>query len=58
MRVLNLYAGLGGNRKHWGDCEVTAVEYDPKIAKVYQNQYPQDNVEVCDAHEFLLKNFL
>ena len=24
MRVLNLYAGIGGNRKYWADCEVTA----------------------------------
>lgn len=29
ISVLNLYAGLGGNRKHWKDVEVTAVENDP-----------------------------
>mgnify|MGYP003472597487 FL=1 len=26
MKVLNLYAGIGGNRKLWDDVEVTAVE--------------------------------
>ena len=57
MKVLNLYAGLGGNRKHWKDCEITAVEYTPKIAKVYQEQYPNDKVIVADAHQFLLENF-
>jgi len=34
MKVLNDYAGLGGNRKHWEGCEITAVERDPKIAAV------------------------
>ena len=56
MRVLNLYAGLGGNRKHWNNCEVTAIEYTPKIAKVYRDQYPQDTVIVADAHQYLLEN--
>jgi len=36
MKILNLYAGIGGNRKLWGDeHEITAVEYDGDIAKVY-----------------------
>ena len=56
MRILNLYAGLGGNRKHWNNCDVTAVEYAPKIAEIYQDQYPDDTVVVGDAHEFLLEN--
>ena len=29
MKILNLYAGIGGNRKDWGEeHEVVAVEYD------------------------------
>ena len=33
MKILDLYAGKGGNRKKWGDNhEITAVEFDPKIA--------------------------
>ena len=28
MKILNLYAGIGGNRKLWGDeHEITAIEY-------------------------------
>lgn len=54
MKVLNLYAGLGGNRKHWKDCEVTAVELDYKIAQQYQKFYPDDRVVMADAHKFLL----
>ena len=58
MKILNLYAGLGGNRSSWSNEHyVTAVEYNPKIAAVYQDRFPQDNVVVGDAHEYLLKNF-
>ncbi len=54
MKVLNLYAGLGGNRKLWTGCQVTAVELDPRIAAVYARQHPQDTVIVGDAHQYLL----
>lgn len=54
MRILNLYAGLGGNRKLWKDVEVTAVELEPKIAAVYKRLYPEDKVVVDDAHQYLL----
>ena len=58
MKILNLYAGIGGNRKLWGDeHEVVAIEIDSKIAKIYQDFFPNDKVIVCDAHEFLLKHF-
>ena len=33
---------------------MTAVEIDPKIAKVYGELYPDDEVIVGDAHQFLL----
>ena len=54
IKVLNLYAGLGGNRKLWENVEVVAVENDPKIAAVYQKLYPKDDVFIEDAHEILL----
>ncbi len=54
MRVLNLYAGLGGNRKYWEGCEVTAVEMDKKIAAIYQRLNPNDTVIIGDAHQYLL----
>jgi DNA (cytosine-5)-methyltransferase 1 len=57
MKVLNLYAGIGGNRKLWQDVEVTAVEYDPQIAEAYQELFPQDTVIVADAHQYLLDHF-
>lgn len=57
MRVLNLYAGLGGNRKLWDDVEVTAVELEPKIAAVYQRLYPSDKVVQADAHQYLLDHY-
>lgn len=58
MKILNLYAGIGGNRKLWGDeHEITAVELNPKIAKCYKKLFPNDNVIVDDAHEYLRKHF-
>jgi DNA (cytosine-5)-methyltransferase 1 len=58
MKVLNLYCGIGGNRKLWtGIIEVTAVEIDPEIARVYQELFPEDHVIVTDAHEYLLQHF-
>lgn len=59
MKILNLYAGIGGNRKLWGDeHEITAVELDENIAKVYKELYPNDTVIIGDAHEFLKEHFL
>ena len=53
MKVLNLYAGIGGNRKHWEDVEVTAIEYNEEIANIYKEWFPDDNVIVTDAHVYL-----
>ena len=57
MKVLNLYSGLGGNRKLWTDCEVWALELNPQIAEVYKANFPDDKVIIGDAHEYLLQNF-
>ena len=58
MKILNLYAGIGGNRKLWGDThEIIAVEYKPEIAKIYQDFFPKDKVIVGDAHQYLLDHF-
>lgn len=56
MRILNLYSGLGGNRKNW-EGEVTAVEMEQDIADVYKKLFPGDTVIVGDAHEYLLQNY-
>ena len=58
LRILNLYAGIGGNRKLWtGNIEVTAIEIDSNIAKIYQDFFPNDKVIVTDAHQYLLEHF-
>ena len=58
MKILNLYAGIGGNRKLWGDeHDITAVEFDPKVAAVYQDLFPNDQVLIGDAHLYLLNQF-
>ncbi len=58
MKILNLYAGIGGNRKFWGnEHEITAIEINPKIAKIYQDFFPEDKVIIKDARQYLLKHF-
>jgi DNA (cytosine-5)-methyltransferase 1 len=58
MKILNLYAGIGGNRKYWGQYDkVTAVEIDEKIGQIYKDNFPNDNVIIGDAHQYLLEHF-
>tara|TARA_B100001059_G_scaffold97789_1_gene97206 strand:+ start:907 stop:1551 length:645 start_codon:yes stop_codon:yes gene_type:complete len=60
MKILNLYACLGGNRYKWDevtDVEVTAVELDPECARLYQERFPKDKVVVTDAHQYLLDHY-
>ncbi len=59
-KILNLYSGIGGNRVYWdelGDFEITAVELYEKIAQIYKDRFPNDNVVVADAKEYLLENY-
>jgi len=60
MKILNLYACLGGNRYKWDEVaniEVTAVELDPEAARLYQERFPNDTVIVADAHQYLLDHY-
>lgn len=61
MKILNLYACLGGNRYKWNevkyDIEVTAVELDPEAARLYQERFPNDTVIIADAHQYLLDHY-
>ena len=61
MKILNLYACLGGNRYKWNevkeDIKVTAVEWDEELAKLYQERFPNDKVIVADAHQYLLDHY-
>jgi DNA (cytosine-5)-methyltransferase 1 len=64
-KVLNLYACLGGNRYKWNEVaeeadielEVTAVELDEELAKLYQERFINDIVVVSDAHQYLLEHY-
>jgi DNA (cytosine-5)-methyltransferase 1 len=60
MKILNLYACLGGNRYKWDevtDIEVTAVEWDKELARMYQERFPNDTVIIADAHKYLLDHY-
>jgi DNA (cytosine-5)-methyltransferase 1 len=60
IRVLNLYACLGGNRYKWDEVaniKVTAVELDAELARMYQERFPNDKVIVADAHQYLLDHY-
>ncbi len=57
LKILNLYAGIGGNRKLWENVDVTAIENNKEIAKIYSNFFPNDKVIICDAHQYLLEHF-
>lgn len=60
IKVLNLYACLGGNRYKWDEVaniEVTGVEWDDELAKAYQERFPNDKVMVADAHQYLLDHY-
>lgn len=64
-KILNLYACLGGNRYKWDEVaielgieiEVTAIELDPELARMYQERFPNDTVIVADAHQYLLDHY-
>ena len=66
IRVLNLYACLGGNRYKWDEVakeagleiEVIAIELDAELARLYQERFTNDIVIVTDAHDYLLKNYM
>src|ERR1035437_3602182 len=64
MKILNLYSGIGGNRKLWNklfsvnnQIQVVAVENDPKLAEIYKNFFPNDKVIITDAHEYLRQHY-
>ena len=61
MKILNLYACLGGNRYKWNevkdDIEVTAVELDIELARLYQERFPNNKVVIADAHQYLLEHY-
>jgi DNA (cytosine-5)-methyltransferase 1 len=60
IKILNLYACLGGNRYKWNEVaniQVTAVEINPEIAEMYKSRFPNDKVIIADAHQYLLDHY-
>lgn len=58
MKILNLYACLGGNRYKWGDeHDITAIELDSELARMYKERFTNDTVIVADAHQYLLDHY-
>mgnify|MGYP003673661002 FL=1 len=58
MKILNLYAGIGGNRTLWGsEHDITAIEINSEIAGIYRSKFPNDKVIVTDAHYYLLEHY-
>jgi len=65
IKVLNLYACLGGNLYKWDQVsktagvilEVTAVELDPELSRMYKERFPNHKVVIEDAHQYLLNNY-
>jgi DNA (cytosine-5)-methyltransferase 1 len=53
MKVLNLYAGLGGNADRW-DGDITHVELEEDIAGIIKQRKPGEKVIIADAHQYLL----
>ena len=57
MKILNLYSCIGGNRKLWEGHKITAIENNKDIADIYKDFFPEDNVIVADAHQYLLDHY-
>lgn len=59
MKILNLFAGIGGNRTSWGNShQVVAVEKNQQLALIYQKRFPKDIVIIGDAYDYLAEHFL
>lgn len=58
MKILNLYAGIGGNRKLWTNHQVVAVEWDKNIAEIYKDFFSKDEIIIADAHQYLLDHYV
>lgn len=58
MKILNLFAGIGGNRTLWGDKHnITAIEHNQQIAIIYLKRFPNDKVIIGDAYQYLENHY-
>ncbi len=52
-KVLNLYAGVGGNRELWENVEVDAVDNNLERISIYEDNFPKDGVFLKDVNDYL-----
>lgn len=58
MKILNLFAGIGGNRTLWkNNHKITAVEHNKEIANIYKIRFPNDTIIIGDAYDYFEKVF-
>ena len=59
MKILNLHAGIGGNVKYWSrdQHQITSIEDNEQIANAYKINYPNDEVIITDALDYLLNHY-
>lgn len=52
MLVLEV-TDISGGEEH----DITAVEWDEELARLYQERFPNDKVIIADAHQYLLDHY-
>jgi DNA (cytosine-5)-methyltransferase 1 len=58
VKILNLFAGIGGNRTLWGnEHQITAIENDQRIALLYHKRFPNDKIIIIDAYKYLEEHY-
>lgn len=59
LKLLNLYSGIGGNvyKLDRAQFEITSIENNPKVAAVYQELNPDDEIIITDALNYLKQHF-
>ena len=55
-KMLNLFAGIGGNRLPWTG-NIVAVEHDEDMASIYKQRFPNDEMVIDDAWTYLEDHF-
>jgi hypothetical protein len=54
VKILNLYAGIGGNRKLWTDAVESLIEWGVRIA---QNEEKEDKVKPTELRDILSQSY-
>ena len=58
LKILNLFSGIGCNRKLWNNSNnITSIENNQKIALLYHRLFPNDKIIITNAYDYLLDNY-